>query len=113
MLEEKTLPLSQYSEIKEKIGNGKPTMLAFGMRHCYSCLSMSKRLMKILEVHPSLQIYAIDGQKERLVVRDVYGFKEMPTQIVFNEKGEEIMRHTGAYALPVLEILLKKWGFLS
>jgi len=111
MSNKKSLPVMRYTEIKENIGNGKPTILAFGMTHCYSCLSMSKVFAEVLEVHPEFQIFSIDGQKERLVSRDIYKLKEMPTQVFFNERGEEVFRHTGAYKKAVLDIILKKYGF--
>ena len=100
-----------YSDIKEKIGNGKPTILSFGMSHCYSCIAMSKIFAEVLQEHPEFQIYSVDGQKERLVSRDIYKLKEMPTQLFFNSLGQEVFRHTGAYKKPVLEIILKKYGF--
>jgi len=112
MPEKKPLPVNKYKDIKHNIGNGNPSILAFGMSHCYSCLAMSKVFAAILEEHPEYQIYAIDGQKERLVSRDIYKLKEMPTQIFFNASGEEIFRHTGAYKKPVLDIILKKYGFV-
>ena len=102
----------KYTDIKEKIGNGKPTILAFGMSHCYSCLAMSKVFAEVLEVHPEFQIYSIDSQKERLVSRDIYKLKEMPTQLFFDASGEEVFRHTGAYKKPVIDIILKKYGFV-
>lgn len=111
MPDKKVLPVMKYADIKENIGNGKPTILAFGMTHCYSCLAMSKVFAEVLEDYPEFQIYSIDSQKERLVSRDIYRLKEMPTQIFFNEVGEEVFRHTGAYKKAVLEIILKKWGF--
>ena len=112
MSEKKTLPTNIYKHIKHNIGNGKPSILAFGMSHCYSCLAMSKVFAEVLEIHPEFQIYSIDGQKERIVSRDIYKLKEMPTQIFFNEQGEEVFRHTGAYKKAVLDIILKKWGFV-
>lgn len=111
MSEKKPLPVNEYRYIKHNIGNGKPTILAFGMSHCYSCLGMSKIFAEVLEVHPEFQIYSIDGQKERLVSRDLYKLKEMPTQIFFDASGKEVFRHTGAYKKAVLEIILKKYGF--
>ena len=112
MPQKKALEILPYSTIKEKIGNGNPTILAFGMSHCYSCLAMSKLFAEVLEENKTFQIYSIDSQKERLVARDTYKLKEMPTQIFFNEQGEEVFRHTGAYKKPVLDIILKKWGFV-
>jgi len=111
MSEKKPLFVNEYKYIKHNIGNGKPTILTFGMSHCYSCLAMSKVFAEVLEVRPEFQIYSIDGQKERLVSRDIYKLKEMPTQIFFNAEGEEIFRHTGAYKKAVLNIILKKYGF--
>ena len=101
----------QYADIKHHIGNGKPTILAFGMSHCYSCLAMSKVFADVLDEQPEYQIYSIDSQKERLVSRDIYKLKEMPTQVFFNKEGEEVFRHTGAYKKAVVDIILKKWGF--
>jgi len=106
------MPVSSYADIKHNIGNGQPTILSFGMRHCYSCQAMSKVFAQILREHPHFQIYAIDGQKERLVSRDIYKLREMPTQIFFDAAGKEVFRHTGAYKKPVAEIILKKWGFV-
>ncbi len=111
MPNKKALSISQYTSIKQNIGNGKPTILAFGMSHCYSCLAMSKVFFQVLEEHPEFQIYSIDSQKERLVSRDIYKLKEMPIQLFFNAEGEEVFRHTGAYKKAVVDIILKKWGF--
>ncbi len=112
MSEKKVLPVSFYKDIKCNLGNGKPTILAFGMSHCYSCQAMSQRLEEVLVQHPEYQIYAIDGQKERLVSRDIYKLKEMPTQLFFDAEGNEVFRHTGAYQKAVLTIILKKYGFV-
>jgi thioredoxin 1 len=112
MPQNQALPVNEYKHIKHTIGNGNPTILAFGMAHCYSCLAMSKVFAEILEVHPEFQIYSIDSQKERLVSRDRYKLKEMPAQIFFNAGGEEVFRHTGAYKKAVAEIILKKYGFV-
>jgi len=112
MAERQPMPVSEYKNIKHNIGNGKPTILAFGMSHCYSCIAMSKLFAEVLKEHPEFQIYAIDGQKERIISRDIYKLKEMPTQIFFDAEGNEVFRHTGAYKKPVLDIVLKKWGFV-
>jgi len=111
MTEVKLMSISAYKDIKHNIGNGHPTILSFGMSHCYSCLAMSKVFSQVLELHPEYQIYSIDSQKDRLVSRDTYKLKEMPTQLFFNAQGEEVFRHTGAYKKAVLMIILKKWGF--
>ncbi|MGC9352074.1 MAG: thioredoxin family protein [Sulfurovum sp.] len=105
------LPVQSYNEIKEKIGNGRPTVLSFGMSHCYSCIAMSKVFYEIVQEHPDLQIYSIDSQKDRIISRDTYRLKEMPAQLFFDENGEEVFRHTGAYKKPVAEVILKKYGF--
>ncbi len=112
MPNKKALPVVTYANIKHNIGNGKSTILAFGMSHCYSCLAMSKVFAEVLEVHPKFQIYAIDSQKERLISRDIYKLKEMPAQVFFDAAGIEVFRHTGAYKKAVVDIILKKWGFV-
>jgi thioredoxin 1 len=107
----KPLPVIPYQEVKTKLGNGKPVILAFGMSHCYSCLAMSKLFAQVLEKHPQFQIYSIDGQKDRIITRDNYKISLMPTQLFFDAEGNEIFRHEGAYKKAVLEIILKKYGF--
>lgn len=111
MVKRDILPVQSYNEIKEKIGNGRPTILSFGMSHCYSCIAMSKVFYEILQEHPGLQIYSIDSQKDRIISRDIYRLKEMPAQLFFDENGKEVFRHTGAYKKPVAEVILKKYGF--
>jgi len=112
MSHKKNLEIVSYKSIKNKIGNGEPTILAFGMRHCYSCLEMSKLFAEVVEVSPHFQIFSIDSQKDRLISRDRYKLKEMPTQLFFDREGNEIFRHTGAYKKAVLKIILKKYGFI-
>jgi len=111
MTDIKTLKVEKYADIADKIGNGAPTIISFGMSHCYSCLAMSKLFAKILEEHPTYQIYSVDGQKERLILRDKYRLKLMPVQLFFDAEGNEVFRHEGAYKKPVLEIIMKKYGF--
>ena len=113
MIKIETLEVKQYAEIEEKIGNGSPTIIAFGMSHCYSCLAMSKMFAEILKEHPEYQIYSVDGQKERLILRDKYKLKLMPVQLFFDAEGNEVLRHEGAYQKPILEIIMKKHGFGS
>jgi thioredoxin 1 len=113
MIKIETLEVKLYADISEKIGNGKPTIIAFGMSHCYSCLAMSKMFAEILKEYPEYQIYSVDGQKERLILRDKYKLKLMPVQLFFDAEGNEVFRHEGAYKKPVLEIIMKKYGFGS
>ena len=113
MIDIATLEVQPYAEIKDKIGNGKPTIIAFGMSHCYSCLAMSKIFAEILKEHSEYQIYSVDGQKERLILRDKYKLKLMPVQLFFDAEGNEVLRHEGAYKKPILEIIMKKHGFGS
>lgn len=113
MKENETLEVKLYADIKDKIGNGEPTIIAFGMSHCYSCLTMSKMFAAILKEHSEYQIYSVDGQKERLILRDKYKLKLMPVQVFFDAEGNEVFRHEGAYKKPVLDIIMKKYGFGS
>ncbi len=113
MIDIERLEVKQYADIADKIGNGSPTIIAFGMSHCYSCLAMSKMFAEILKEHPEYQIYSVDGQKERLILRDKYKLKLMPVQLFFDAEGNEVLRHEGAYQKAVLEIIMKKHGFGS
>jgi len=113
MIDIKTLEVQNYADIKDKIGNGKPTVIAFGMKHCYSCLEMSKVFSELLSENPAMQIYSVDGQKDRLILRDKYKLKLMPVQLFFDADGNEVFRHEGAYKKEVAKIILKKYGVME
>ena len=113
MIDIKTLEVQNYVDVKDKIGNGKPTVIAFGMKHCYSCLEMSKVFAELLVENPNMQIYSVDGQKERLILRDKYKLKLMPVQLFFDAEGNEAFRHEGAYKKEVAKIILKKYGVME
>jgi len=113
MIDIKTLEVQNYADVQDKIGNGKPTVIAFGMKHCYSCLEMSKIFAELLIENPTMQIYSVDGQKERLILRDKYKLKLMPVQLFFDADGNEVLRHEGAYKKEVVKIILKKYGVME
>lgn len=111
MIDFKPLEITPYSEVKTKLSNGKPLIIAFGMAHCYSCLAMSKLFAEILEQHPDYQIYSVDSQRDRIISRDTYKLKAMPVQLFFDGEGNEVFRHEGQYHKEVLKIIMKKYGF--
>ncbi|MFO7931748.1 MAG: thioredoxin family protein [Desulfosalsimonas sp.] len=74
---------------------GEVTMLDLGADECRPCKMMAPILEELKEAYEGqAEIIFIDVWKNREVAKE-YGIRAIPTQIFFNEKGEEVKRHTG------------------
>lgn len=74
---------------------GKVAMLDLGADKCKPCKMMAPILEELKDNYEGrAEIIFIDVWKNREVAKE-YGIRAIPTQIFFNEKGEEVKRHTG------------------
>ncbi|MCF8026314.1 MAG: thioredoxin family protein [Desulfobacteraceae bacterium] len=74
---------------------GKVTMLDLGADKCRPCKMMAPILEELEKAYEDrAEIIFIDVWKNREVAKK-YGIRAIPTQIFFNEEGEEVKRHTG------------------
>ncbi|MBS3754072.1 MAG: thioredoxin family protein [Desulfobacterales bacterium] len=74
---------------------GKVTMLDLGADKCRPCKMMAPILEELEKAYEDrAEIIFIDVWKNREVA-EKYGIRAIPTQIFFNEEGEEVRRHTG------------------
>lgn len=74
---------------------GEVTMLDLGADQCRPCKMMAPILEELKKAYEGrAEIIFIDVWKNRDQA-EKYGIRAIPTQIFFNEKGEEVRRHTG------------------
>jgi len=74
---------------------GEVTMLDLGADQCRPCKMMAPILEELEKAYEGrAEIIFIDVWKNRDQA-EKYGIRAIPTQIFFNEKGEEVRRHTG------------------
>lgn len=81
-----------FSKVPEK---GKVTMIDLGAKKCIPCKMMAPILIKLEKAYEGtatilfIDVWENKEQAKRFKIRAI------PTQIFFNEEGEEVYRHTG------------------
>ena len=81
-----------FSKVPEK---GKITMLDLGAKKCIPCKMMAPILAKLEKAYKGkADIVFIDVWENRQQAPR-FKIRSIPTQIFFNEKGEEVYRHVG------------------
>jgi len=74
---------------------GKVTLIDLGAKTCVPCKMMAPILTKLEKAyHGKAEIIFIDIRENREQAKR-FKIRAIPTQIFFNEKGEEIFRHIG------------------
>lgn len=81
-----------FSQIPEK---GKVTMVDLGAKKCIPCKMMAPIMVKLEKAYAGkADIFFIDvWENKKQAPR--FKIRAIPTQIFFNEKGEEVYRHVG------------------
>lgn len=101
------LSITYSSENKAKI-----TFIELGSVNCIPCKKMQP-IMKSLEKKYGEQLKVIFydvWSKEHKDKSAKYGIKLIPTQIFFDDRGQEIFRHEGFYPEKDIDKLLKSNG---
>jgi thioredoxin 1 len=83
------------SDPESVLTSGRVAMIDLGAEECIPCKMMAPILKDLKQVyHGRADIIFIDVAKNRQAAQK-YGIRAIPTQIFFNEKGEEVSRHIG------------------
>ena len=107
---EQTISETPYNFVKLNIGHGKPNFLELGSDRCHSCQIMGRKLYKAKKENPNYNISYVNVSKDRTVARDL-GVQMIPTQIIYDPKGEEVYRHVGKLSENELLEIFKKYQF--
>lgn len=87
-----------------------PLLLDLGSTTCVPCKAMAPILDEMRETFDGqLEVRFADVKKDAAAARE-YGIKIIPTQIFFDERGNELFRHQGFYSR---EDMLAKWAELG
>ena len=94
----------------EAQAGGLPRMVDLGADKCVPCKMMAPILDELRETYAGqLEVEFIDVWKDPAPGKQ-YGIRVIPTQIFFDERGEELFRHQGFMSR---EDILAKWGELG
>lgn len=96
--------------LEQSLRNGKPTLADFGWRNCIPCKMMKPVLETLAEKQRGQLNVLIVEVYEHEDLTDQYGIKSIPTQILFDSQGKELMRHLGYWAPEEMAPELKKVG---
>lgn len=86
------------------------TMIDLGAKKCIPCKMMAPIMEKMERVYKDkAAIVFIDVWKHHDQFKR-FGIRAIPTQIFYNEKGEEVYRHVGFMSEEAIVKQLKKMG---
>ena len=102
-----SLPAADFSNIPEK---GMVTMVDLGAKKCIPCKMMAPILAKLETAYKgNANIIFIDvWENPKQATR--FKTRMIPTQIFFNEAGEEVFRHVGFLDEPSIVAQMSKMG---
>lgn len=106
------IPALDPPHLDAALGAGKWLFVEFGGEHCIPCKAMQPILQDLqvalgvkAKVHNFwIQRYPEVARRFRIMV--------MPTQVVFNAKGEEVLRHQGIWPAEEFQTALQKVGLI-
>jgi len=87
-----------------------PTLAEFGWRTCIPCKEMKPILEELaVEYQGKLNVVIVEVYEHEDQTRQ-YEIMVIPTQIVFDSKGNEVIRHIGLWPKEDIITQLKKMG---
>ena len=94
--------------IEQALSSGRPTLAEFSWRTCIPCKQMKPILEEVtVEYQGKLNVVNIEVYEQKDLTHE-YGIMTVPTQILFDSKGKEVIRHVGFWAKKEITTQLKK-----
>ena len=106
------VPAASPQELAGLVGGGTWVIAEFGGEHCIPCMHMQEVLQGLRDTLGAKVAVRNFWIQEHPNVARQYRIVAMPTQIVFNPKGEEVFRHMGYFPAPEFHAALQKVGLL-
>jgi thiol:disulfide interchange protein len=98
----------------QQVGAGRPTLILFADRHCYTCLQMIEVFAALRERAPrEAALFLVDPQRAdpaTALLLTRYGVWVTPTTVFIDRTGRAVRTLHGYYALPAL---LQELGHLA
>ena len=96
--------------LEQALSSGQPTLAEFGRGICVPCKAMKPILEELAtEYEGKLNVVIVETDDHMDQTRE-YEIMAIPTQIFFNDSGQEITRHVGFYAKDEIIAQLKIMG---
>ncbi len=96
--------------IEQALSSSRPTLAEFSWKTCIPCKQMKPVLEElVVEYQGRLNVVNIEVHEQKDLTHE-YGIMTIPTQILFDSKGEEVTRHMGFWAKKDIITQLKKVG---
>ncbi len=99
-------------ELAAAIRAGKWLIVEFGGERCIPCMHMQPVLQDLRDALATKATIGNFWIQEHPEVARTHRIMAMPTQVVFNPKGEEVLRHMGYFPPEEFRAALRKLGVL-
>jgi len=96
--------------LDDVITNGKPTLVDFAGTDCIPCKLMKPMLEELEKEYRGKVNVVIVEYYHNTNLADRYAVSAIPTQILFDTQGKELMRHEGFWAKEEMISEIKKVG---
>ncbi len=98
------------TSLEEALSNGRPTIAEFGSSKCVPCKMMKPVLENLVIIFEGeLNVVIIEVYEQMSLARG-YKIMSIPTQIIFDENGQEITRHIGYWSMEEILAELEQVG---
>lgn len=94
---------------KNHITKSKVTFLEVGSESCYSCKIMGKNIEDVKNKRKNFNVIFVDVYKDPTGLEN-FNVKAIPTQIILNNKEEELYRHVGILTSDEIVSVVKKYN---
>jgi thioredoxin 1 len=106
------IPAIAAQELDAALASGSWLIVEFGGEHCIPCKAMQPILQDLqTTLGARVKVHNFWIQKDPDTARR-FRIMVMPTQVVFNQKGEEVLRHQGVFPADEFHAALKQAGLL-
>jgi thioredoxin 1 len=103
-------PSESTNPLEKAFASGKPTIAEFGGGTCLACKLMTPIMFELsLDYEGKLNVVMIDVD-EYIALTDQYGIMTIPTQIIFDSKGNKLASHIGFWLKEDIITQLKAVG---
>jgi thioredoxin 1 len=106
------VPAATPQELASLLGSGTWVIMEFGGAHCIPCMHMQPVLQDLRDTLGTKAVIRNFWIQDHPDVAQQHKIMLMPTQVVFNPKGEEVFRHMGYFPPAEFHAALQKLGIL-
>ena len=96
--------------LEQALSSGQPTLAEFGWRTCVPCKAMKPILEELAAEYQGRLKVVIVEVYEQPDIANQYQIMAIPTQVILDNSGREIMRHVGFWSKEEIIAQLREMG---